>query len=175
VNRLLNTLCTSGIEIADNALLIKRHCMIHTTPVLSSRVRLNWIVWLLIHIVQFNLLFVTDVWSTVYCKLSFVRGYAAQCTTADIHRGNLYKEEIQYCETNVMHFLFSLLRIKGLYMFPALLAHPQEALHSGTWYTACVLSVGCSQDWSGTGAANWHNTHAIYQVLFVYRLLRISK
>jgi hypothetical protein len=31
-------------------------------------------------------------------------------------------------ETNVMHFLFSLLRIKGLYMFRALLAHPQEAL-----------------------------------------------
>jgi hypothetical protein len=45
----------------------------------------------------------------------------------------------QYSETNVMHFLFSLLRIKGLYMFRALLAHPQEALHNGTWYTACVL------------------------------------
>jgi hypothetical protein len=27
-----------------------------------------------------------------------------------------------------MHFLFSLLRIKALYMFPALLAHSQEAL-----------------------------------------------
>jgi hypothetical protein len=35
----------------------------------------------------------------------------------------------QYSETNVMHFVFSLLRIKGLYMFRALLAHPQEALH----------------------------------------------
>jgi hypothetical protein len=34
----------------------------------------------------------------------------------------------QYSETNVMHFLFTLLRIKGLYMFRALLAHPQEAL-----------------------------------------------
>jgi hypothetical protein len=32
----------------------------------------------------------------------------------------------QYSETNVMRFL---LRIKGLYMFRALLAHPQEALH----------------------------------------------
>jgi hypothetical protein len=30
----------------------------------------------------------------------------------------------QYSETNVMHFLFSLLRITGLYMFRALLAHP---------------------------------------------------
>jgi hypothetical protein len=28
-----------------------------------------------------------------------------------------------------MPFLFSLLRIKGLYMFRALLAHPQEVLH----------------------------------------------
>jgi hypothetical protein len=28
-----------------------------------------------------------------------------------------------------MHFLFSLLRIKGLCMFRALLAHPQETLH----------------------------------------------
>jgi hypothetical protein len=28
----------------------------------------------------------------------------------------------QYSETNVMHFLFNLLRIKGLYMFRALLA-----------------------------------------------------
>jgi hypothetical protein len=28
-----------------------------------------------------------------------------------------------------MDYLFSLLRIKGLYIFRALLAHPQEALH----------------------------------------------
>jgi hypothetical protein len=41
----------------------------------------------------------------------------------------VYLAENQYSETNVMHFLFSLLRIKGLYMFRALLAHPQEALH----------------------------------------------
>jgi hypothetical protein len=33
----------------------------------------------------------------------------------------------QYSETNVIHFLFKLLRIKGLYMFRALLAHPQES------------------------------------------------
>jgi hypothetical protein len=32
----------------------------------------------------------------------------------------------QYSETNVVHFLFSLLRIKGLYMIRAFLAHPQE-------------------------------------------------
>jgi hypothetical protein len=35
----------------------------------------------------------------------------------------------QYNETNVMHFSFNLLRIKVLYMFRALLAHPQEVLH----------------------------------------------
>jgi hypothetical protein len=34
----------------------------------------------------------------------------------------------QYSETNVMHFLFGLLRIKDLYMFRALLVHPQQAL-----------------------------------------------
>jgi hypothetical protein len=35
----------------------------------------------------------------------------------------------QYSETNVMHILLNLLRTKGLYMFRALLAHPQEARH----------------------------------------------
>jgi hypothetical protein len=38
----------------------------------------------------------------------------------------------QYSDTNVMHFLFSLLRIKGLYTFRALLAHPQESSTNGT-------------------------------------------
>jgi hypothetical protein len=32
-----------------------------------------------------------------------------------------------------------LLRIKGLYMFRALLAHPQEVLHNSIWYIVCVL------------------------------------
>jgi hypothetical protein len=35
------------------------------------------------------------------------------------------KQHCQCSEMNVMHFLFNLLRIKGLYMFRALLAHPQ--------------------------------------------------
>jgi hypothetical protein len=57
----------------------------------------------------------------------------------------------QYNETKVMHFLFSLLRIKGLYMFRALLAHPQEALHKRHLvYCVRVMSVACHQDWSGT-------------------------
>jgi hypothetical protein len=51
--------------------------------------------------------------------------------------------EFQYSETNVMHFSFSLLRIKGLYMFRALLAHPQEGLHKRHWvYCVRVMSVG---------------------------------
>jgi hypothetical protein len=32
----------------------------------------------------------------------------------------------QFNETSVMHFYFNLLRIKGLYIFRALLGHPQE-------------------------------------------------
>jgi hypothetical protein len=52
----------------------------------------------------------------------------------------------QYSETNVMHSLFSLLRIKGLYMFRALLAHPQNALHKRHLvYCVRVMSVGCTR------------------------------
>jgi hypothetical protein len=44
-----------------------------------------------------------------------------------------------------MHFLFSLLRIKGLYMFRALLAHPQGSLHKGHLvYCVRVMSVSCT-------------------------------
>jgi hypothetical protein len=52
----------------------------------------------------------------------------------------------QYSETNVMHFLFNLLRIKGLYMFQALLTHPQGALHKRHLvYCVRVMSVGCTR------------------------------
>jgi hypothetical protein len=51
----------------------------------------------------------------------------------------------QYNETNVMHFLFSLLRIKDLYMFRALLAHPQDSLHKRHLVNCVrVMSVGCT-------------------------------
>jgi hypothetical protein len=44
-----------------------------------------------------------------------------------------------------MHFLFSLLRINGLYMFLALIAHPQEALHKlNLVYCVRVLSIYCT-------------------------------
>jgi hypothetical protein len=49
----------------------------------------------------------------------------------------------QYSETNGIHFLFNLLRIKSLYMFRALLAHPQEALNKRHLvYCVRVMSVG---------------------------------
>jgi hypothetical protein len=53
-----------------------------------------------------------------------------------------YDRASQYISTvksNVTHFLFNLLRIKGLYTFRTLLDYPQESLHSGTWYIVCVL------------------------------------
>jgi hypothetical protein len=61
----------------------------------------------------------------------------------------------QYNETNVMHFLFGVLRIKGLYTFRALLAHPQEVLHKRQ-LVGCVriMSAGCSQSWNGAEHSN---------------------
>jgi hypothetical protein len=50
----------------------------------------------------------------------------------------------QYNDSNVIHLSFSLLRIKGLFMFRALLAHPQEALHKRHLvYCVRIMSVGC--------------------------------
>jgi hypothetical protein len=49
----------------------------------------------------------------------------------------------QYSESNVMDFLFGLLRIKGLYMFRALLDHPQEALNK-RHLVYCICMWRCS-------------------------------
>jgi uncharacterized membrane protein len=50
----------------------------------------------------------------------------------------------QYSETNVIHCLCSLLRIKDLYIFRALLLHPQEALlKRHLVYCVRFMSVGC--------------------------------
>jgi hypothetical protein len=52
----------------------------------------------------------------------------------------------QYSETNVMHFLFHLLKINGLYMFRALVAHPQEAIQKQHLvYCMRGISVGCTK------------------------------
>jgi hypothetical protein len=62
---------------------------------------------------------------------------------AGIHTTN------QYSETNVMYFLFSLLRIKGLYMFLALVAHHQEVLHKQhlLYCTQCTKCCLCRNSW----------------------------
>jgi hypothetical protein len=57
----------------------------------------------------------------------------------------------QYSENQRDVLLFNLLRIKGLYLFRALLAHPQEALikrHLVGVYCVRVMSFGCYQGWS---------------------------
>jgi hypothetical protein len=62
----------------------------------------------------------------------------------------------QYNETNVMHFSFSLLRIKDFYMFWALLAHPREVLHKRhLLYCVHVKSVG-----GGTVAVSLQPCHS---------------
>jgi hypothetical protein len=65
----------------------------------------------------------------IYCNLGFVVNMF------------LY----QYSETNVVHFLFSLLTIKGLYMLRVLLTHSQEVLNKR--HLVCcvrVMSFGCT-------------------------------
>jgi hypothetical protein len=54
-------------------------------------------------------------------------------------------ECLEYSETNVIHFLFSLLRIKGLYMFRALIIHPREALQKRhlVYHARNIPSAGC--------------------------------
>jgi hypothetical protein len=60
----------------------------------------------------------------------------------------------QYSETNVLHFLFSLLRIKGLYMLRALLNHPHDSLHKRHFvFCVHVMSVGCTWCSNPTGLA----------------------
>jgi hypothetical protein len=81
---------------------------------------------------------------------------------------NETEELCQYSATNVMQLLFWLLRIKSLYMFRALLAHPKEALHKRHFvYCVRVMSVGCN--WTGTGVCyvswlqqDWTGTGVCY-------------
>jgi hypothetical protein len=50
----------------------------------------------------------------------------------------------QHNETNVMHLSLNLLRIKGMILFRALLAYPQETLHKRTLvYCVRIMSDGC--------------------------------
>jgi hypothetical protein len=69
-----------------------------------------------------------------------------------------------------MHFLFNLLRINGLYLFRALLAHPREALHSDTWYIACVLYqlAALGLKWK-LGELNLDISQTMWKDLHVYK------
>jgi hypothetical protein len=61
----------------------------------------------------------------------------------------------QYNETNVTHFSFNLLRIKGLSMLRTWLIHLQETLHKRHLVYCARMSVGC-----GTIAVSlqpWHS------------------
>jgi hypothetical protein len=70
--------------------------------------------------------------------------YRPQYISALCNSGHAAQQVIQEGETNVMHFLFNLLRIKGLYMFRALLAQFQEAQHKQNLvYWLGVMSIGC--------------------------------
>jgi hypothetical protein len=86
-----------------------------------------------------------------------------------------------YSETKVMHSLFSLLRIKGLYMFRALLAHPQEVLHKRHLvYCVRVMSVGCTrtgvkfQSWCSQGTSRWFRYSEHNMTLQLHGLSLIS-
>jgi hypothetical protein len=76
-----------------------------------------------------------------------------------------------------MHFLFNLLRIKGLYMFRALLAHPQEA------YAQTALGVlrACyvcwlHKDWSGTGVFSYIYIYIRFKVGYICNsCIRVSR
>jgi hypothetical protein len=68
----------------------------------------------------------------------------------------------RYNKINVMHFSFNLLRIKGLYMYRALLTYPQEVLNT-RHLVHCMrrMSVGC-----GTFAVN--SLQLCYRQLTLY-------
>jgi hypothetical protein len=86
----------------------------------------------------------------------------------------------RYNETNVMHFLFSLLRINGLYRFRALLAHPQKAIHKQrlvycvrvkfTPGLKCHFNPGLRWNFNNPGACNTSLNTTRPSTIF-YRLL----
>jgi hypothetical protein len=76
---------------------------------------------------------------------AFLLTIDSTCIYTDVPTGVRYYTD-QYSETNVMDFLFSLLRIKGFYVFRALHAHLQEALRKRHLvYCVRVMSVGCTR------------------------------
>jgi hypothetical protein len=61
-------------------------------------------------------------------------------------------------------------------MFGALLAHPQEVLHKQHLvYCVRVMSVGCYQGWSGTGASRWFHCTVVYIVLLYWFINKLER
>jgi hypothetical protein len=53
---------------------------------------------------------------------------------------DVVRDDLRSPRTTIFYpLLIQFNRNGGLYMFTALLAHPQEALQNDTWYIACVL------------------------------------
>jgi hypothetical protein len=76
----------------------------------------------------------------------FVRSYSSLFTVNKLLGVQEEKHYIQYNVTNIKQFLMNWLRIKGIYMFRALLAHPQKALYKRHLvYCMRVMSVGCTR------------------------------
>jgi hypothetical protein len=87
--------------------------------------------------------------SSITCSSSGVAAQTAlgimrACYVSWLHKVWSVHTIYQISETNVIQFLFNLLRIKDLCIFRALLAEPQEALNKGhLLYCVRVVSVGC--------------------------------
>jgi Zn-finger protein len=67
---------------------------------------------------------------------------------------------VYHCnETNVMHFSSNLLRIRGLFMFRVLLAHPREVLNKRHLvYCVRTISVGCGTIAVSQNFSNFSNS-----------------
>jgi hypothetical protein len=112
---------------------------------------------------------VCTVQNTIYFTHIYRKGFQAkhspyQCALLGVRL--TYKSKIlmfcwpciivyQYNETNVMYFSFSLLRIKGPYMFQALLAHTQEPLNKRHLVYCVLKSVGCVTN--AVSLQSWHS------------------
>jgi hypothetical protein len=83
------------------------------------------------------------------------------CYVYIIPKARIRKKVYKYNETSVLHFSCNLLRIKSLYMFRGLLAHPQEALHKRHLvYCVRMMSVGCAK--IADSLQPWHSRLTLY-------------
>jgi hypothetical protein len=74
-----------------------------------------------------------------------------------------------------MHFSFNLLRIKGLYMFRTLLAHPQEAMQKRHFVYCVRMSFGCGTVAVQLAHLSVGGGTVAVKLKQCHRLLRMSK